>query len=138
MRKRLTGFAVILTVLALLLTTACTSKEPTTPTQTPPQPQVQEQKEGIFYGAWPYDVPPKSHWNVFVTGGLVMGGSPYNELMFNPLMMYYWATDKWEPLLATDYKVDAAKNIVTVTLRKGVKFSDGSDFKAQDVINTLA
>jgi len=135
MRKRLLGILAVLTVLALLVT-ACgkdkTEQQPTQPTQTQPAPA----KEGVFYGAWPYDVPPKSHWNVYGAGGLVMGGSPFNELMMNPLMMYYWATDKWEPLLATEYKVDAATNNVTVTLRKGVKFSDGTDFKAQDIINT--
>ena len=34
------------------------------------------------------------------------------------------------PLLATDWKSDAAAKTITITLRKGVKFQDGSDFNA--------
>jgi peptide/nickel transport system substrate-binding protein len=34
------------------------------------------------------------------------------------------------PLLATGYKLDPAAKTMTITLRKGVKFHDGSDFNA--------
>ena len=34
------------------------------------------------------------------------------------------------PLLATDWKADATAKTITITLRKGVKFQDGSDFNA--------
>ena len=35
------------------------------------------------------------------------------------------------PLLATDYKADPAAKTITIALRKGVKFHDGSDFNAE-------
>jgi peptide/nickel transport system substrate-binding protein len=35
------------------------------------------------------------------------------------------------PLLATDYKTDPAAKTITIALRKGVKFHDGSDFNAE-------
>jgi peptide/nickel transport system substrate-binding protein len=37
------------------------------------------------------------------------------------------------PYLATDWKIDAPNNTITLTLRKGVKFHDGTDFNAQAV-----
>jgi peptide/nickel transport system substrate-binding protein len=37
----------------------------------------------------------------------------------------------YHPFLATSWKIDPAKNTITLTLRKGVKFHDGTDFNAK-------
>lgn len=43
------------------------------------------------------------------------------------------ATNEITPLLAESWEFDEATNTVTVNLRKGVKFHDGSDFNAENV-----
>ena len=37
----------------------------------------------------------------------------------------------YHPWLATAWKIDTARNIITLSLRKGVKFHDGTDFNAK-------
>ena len=37
----------------------------------------------------------------------------------------------YHPWLATSWKIDTAKNSITLSLRKGVKFHDGTDFNAR-------
>jgi len=39
----------------------------------------------------------------------------------------------YHPWLATEWKIDQANNNITLSLRKGVKFHDGTDFNAQAV-----
>jgi peptide/nickel transport system substrate-binding protein len=126
------GIIAILVMLSVVLS-ACSGSKSQPNTETKPQPA----KEAVFYGGWPYTLPPKSNFNWYSSSSLAMGGSPYNEMMMNPLAMYYWDSNKWEPMLATEWTQDAATSTVTVKLRKGVKWSDGTDFKAQDLINTM-
>jgi ABC-type transport system substrate-binding protein len=45
-------------------------------------------------------------------------------------LFFYDKEGNLTPLLATGYKIDATAKTITITLRKGVKFHDGSDFNA--------
>lgn len=142
MRKRILGFVAVLTVLTMILS-ACSkpATEEPKPADTGNQTQTQTPapaKEGVFYGGWPYEVPPKTHFNVFATGNLSMPGSPFTDLMTPTLAGYYWSTNTWEPMLATDWTIDQANGLITVNLRKGIKWSDGSDFKAQDILTYMS
>ena len=93
-------------------------------------------KGGEFHGAWPYDVPPKGHYNTAkgVTDAILVGGI-YRDILEMPLGMYYWKDKKWMQLLATDWKFDGDN--FKVNLRKGVKWSDGKDFTSKDVVTTF-
>lgn len=90
---------------------------------------------GVFAGAYPYQVPPVGHFNMFVTNRINIG--IYQALFEPPLAMYHWADGSWMPLLATDWEVDPDAATLTVNLRQGVKWSNGDDFTAEDVIVTF-
>lgn len=94
------------------------------------------QKRGEFHGAWPYQVPPEGHFNSIqgVSKGILSTGI-YRDILEMPLGMFYWADAKWMPLLATEWKYDGDN--FKVTLRQGVKWSDGKDFTSKDVVTTF-
>ena len=98
-------------------------------------PDPAKQKPAIFYAAYPYSVPPAGHFNAFASGFLSVG--IYQGLMELPLFYYKWATDEYLPMAGTDYEVVPPDKLI-VTLRKNVKWSDGSDFTAKDVISHFA
>jgi len=89
----------------------------------------------VFAGAYPYSVPPVGHLNMFATNNMALG--IYQTLFMPPLAMYYWADGTWMPLLATDWAIDPAAATLTVHLRQGVKWSNGDDFTAEDVVVTF-
>ena len=89
------------------------------------------QAGGVFAGAYPYQVPPVGHFNMYATNAINIG--IYRALFQPSLAMYYWATGEWMPLLATEWEVDADAATLTVNLREGVKWSNGDDFTAEDV-----
>ena len=63
--------------------------------------------------------------------------SDITALIFDSLVTRRLDTLKIEPALADSYKVSSDGRTWTFTLRKGVKWSDGEPFNADDVIFTL-
>lgn len=88
-----------------------------------------------FHGAWPYQVPPAGHYNTFVTTAIFYNAM-YQDLIEQPLATQYWHNGSWMSLLATDWQL-TPPDTFTVQLRRGVKWQDGSDFTARDVVATF-
>jgi peptide/nickel transport system substrate-binding protein len=92
-----------------------------------------KKKGGEFHGAWPYDLPPKGHYNYFATGAVLSGGI-YTDLFIPSLAMWNWADGKWIYFLAESSKLTG--NVFEVKLRPNVKWSDGAAFTSKDVVTT--
>jgi peptide/nickel transport system substrate-binding protein len=91
-----------------------------------------------FHGAYPYQVPPKGHFNL---GAGVLDGlqqlSPYLDLIYPSAAMYYWSDKKWEYLMAESSTLDEKANTYTLKLRSGLTWSDGTPVTSKDVVSTF-
>jgi peptide/nickel transport system substrate-binding protein len=90
-----------------------------------------------FHGAWPFQVPPKGHFNVVegVLDGFTSDG-PYIDLVTTPPAMYLWKDKKYEGLLAESWNLDATAKTYTVKLKTGLKWSDGKPLTSKDMVTT--
>lgn len=90
-----------------------------------------------FHGAWPFQVPPKGHFNVMtgVTDRIDLGA--YFDLIFLPGGLYYWDAKEWEKLLAEDWAFDNEANTFTYTIKSGLTWNDGSAITSRDVLSTF-
>src|ERR1700761_4158499 len=83
--------------------------------------------EGKGYsGDWPYGLDPATNTDAIPNQDMM-------EAVYGQLFML-GQNGKIEPDLATGYSISSNAETVTITLRKGVKFSDGTPFNAQAVI----
>jgi len=83
--------------------------------------------EGKGYsGDWPYGLDPATNVDAIPNQDMM-------EAVYGQLFML-GQNGKIEPDLATGYSFSSNAETVTITLRKGVKFSDGTPFNAQAVI----
>jgi peptide/nickel transport system substrate-binding protein len=88
-----------------------------------------------FHIAWPYQAPPAGHFNTFVSDAINL--SIYHTLMQPSLFYYVWHDQSWLPLAGDSWEwVD--ETTLEVKLHEGAVWSDGSDFTAQDVLDTFA
>lgn len=98
------------------------------------QPAAEEAAPAEIHVAWPYQAPPSGHFNTFVSDAITMG--IYQSLMEPPLFWYNRAAEEYVPMAATEWEW-TDDTTIQVNLRQGAVWSDGSDFTAQDVIDTF-
>ena len=90
-----------------------------------------------FHGGWPYQVPPKGHFNLMagVTDAISLG--IYLDLIVLPGGMWYWQEKKWLPLLGEKWAFDEDASTFTYTIKSGLTWNDGSPITSQDVLSTF-
>jgi peptide/nickel transport system substrate-binding protein len=88
-----------------------------------------------FHGAYPYQLPPVGHYNTFVTNAF-FALTLYQDVLEMPMAMYRWAERKYVSYMATEWGFEPP-DVFKVTLRKGAKWSDGSEFTSKDVVATF-
>lgn len=103
-----------------------------------PSEQAKKNASQEFHGAWPFQVPPKGHFNVVsgVTDALIASSSPYIDLIVPPSAMYRWKEQKYDGMLADSWSLDASKKTYTIKLKSGLKWSDGKPVTSKDVVST--
>src|ERR1700729_2163763 len=80
-----------------------------------------------YSGDWPYGLDPATNTDAIPNQDML-------EAIYGQLFML-GPGGKIEPELATGYTFSPDAKTVTITLRKGVKFTDGTPFNAQAVID---
>lgn len=101
---------------------------------------AQEAPTGVFYGTWPYTLPPDHSLNSFVsTGGMNTNlGVIYRGLVELQPAFYMWATNEWVPILAESFGFTEDNTAYEMTLRSDAMWSNGSPVTADDVLITYA
>ncbi|MDP9321590.1 MAG: ABC transporter substrate-binding protein [Chloroflexota bacterium] len=90
-------------------------------------------KGGEFHAAWPWDLPPKGHYNTLSSGN-IMQGSYIQDFFIPSLGVYRWAEGKWENWLM-ESAAQTGENY-EVKLKQGLKWDDGKEFTSADVATT--
>jgi len=80
-------------------------------------------------------VPNPTNFNSFVPGTNKNQGA--HQAMWEPLFVLNYETGKIMPWLGTEFTANDKQDVWTLKLRDGVKWSDGVDFTADDVVFTI-
>lgn len=76
-----------------------------------------------------------TNFNWLVPGTLRNHGA--HQAMWEPLFILNYETGEIEPWLGLSFEPNETLDVWTLTLREGVKWSDGEDFNADDVVFTI-
>ncbi len=139
---RVSGVAVagaVLTACGAQPTTAPEAKPTTAPKEEAKPTEVPKVEHPT---TWPLGNVPRNRTLVYVNGfpagnhGVFATGYNHqvgNAILYEPAAFYGAHADKTYMWLAESYKYNADATELTVTFRKGIKWSDGTPFTAKDV-----
>jgi peptide/nickel transport system substrate-binding protein len=116
--------AIALSAAAPAATTAVTAQAPE-PTR----------EETVIFDLSLGQVPDPELWNPYLPATRTDNG--YVQALVEPLFLLNYETEEIEPWLATEMTSNETLDEWTMTLRPGVKWSDGEDFNADDVVFTM-
>jgi peptide/nickel transport system substrate-binding protein len=90
-------------------------------------------KGGEFHAAWPWDLPPKGHYN-YLNSTAILSGGYLTDFFIPSLAVYRWAEGKWENWLM-ESATQTGENY-EVKLKQGLKWDDGKELTSADVATT--
>lgn len=96
-------------------------------------------KGGEIHIGYPFTAPPEGTFNMFAPANTIIDGTgvPYGDMLHMPSAYYLWAEKSWIKFLIDDNKLDEAANTYTVTLKDGLKWSDGAALTAKDYVTSF-
>lgn len=74
-------------------------------------------------------------WNPYVPGSRRDHG--FHQALMEPLFILNYETGEIEPWLGESFEANETADVWTLKLREGIKWSDGEDFNADDVVFTV-
>jgi peptide/nickel transport system substrate-binding protein len=104
-----------------------------TPAEAVPAAEAERRKTVIFDIDGGRVVDPEL-WNPFVPGSRRDHG--YHQAVLEPLFILNYTTGQLVPWLGESMEANETLDVWTLKLREGVKWSDGEDFNADDVVFT--
>ncbi|WP_162909309.1 ABC transporter substrate-binding protein [Aggregatilinea lenta] len=105
-----------------------------------PTVQAQDAPSGIWYGTWPYVLPPEHSLNGFVTNGGVETnlGVMFRSYVEMPMTFYMWSTGEYLPLLADSWGFSDDNSYYWTKIREDANWSNDEPVTADDVVATYA
>lgn len=91
-------------------------------------------EETVYFDAYVAHV-DHANWNPFITDNLRDVG--LQQALIEPLFMLNYDTGEIDPWLGLSMEANDTFDVWTLNLRPGVKWSDGEDFNADDVVFTV-